>query len=82
MNLKSIFSDNEILTIYIEGAIDSTNASEAEAQIMELYHAQTAKAMVLDVEKLKYISSSGLRVLLKLRKLEQNLELVNASSEV
>ena len=82
MNLKSIFSENEILTIYIEGAIDSTNASEAESLIMELYHAQTVKAVVLDVEKLKYISSSGLRVLLKLRKLEQNLEMINASSEI
>jgi uncharacterized protein (TIGR02172 family) len=38
--------------------------------------------VVLDAEKLNYISSSGLRVLLKLRKLEENLKLINATPEV
>lgn len=80
--MKTNFSEDQILTIYLEGAIDSNNAPEAETQIMELYHAHSAKAVVLDAEELKYISSSGLRVLLKLCKLEKNLELVNASSEV
>lgn len=82
MNLNANFSDEQILTISIEGSIDSANASEAETKIMEYYNAHTAKAVVLDLGELKYISSSGLRVFLKLRKLEQNLELVNVSSEV
>lgn len=80
--MKTNFSEDQILTIYLEGAIDSNNAPKAETQIMELYHAHSAKAVVLDAGELKYISSSGLRVLLKLCKLEKNLELVNASSEV
>ena len=82
MNLKASFNEEQILTIYLEGAIDSATAPEVESQIMEIYNAHTAKAVVLDAEKLRYISSSGLRVLLKLRKLEQNLELINASPEV
>ena len=82
MNLKANFSEEQILTIYLEGAIDSATAPEAETQIMEIYHAHTATAVVLDAEKLRYISSSGLRVLLKLRKLEENLKLINASPEV
>ena len=82
MPLKANFSEDQILTIYLEGAIDSVTAPEAEKQIMEIYQAHTAKAVVLDAEKLSYISSTGLRVLLKLRKLEQNLELINASAEV
>lgn len=82
MNLNANFSDEQILTISIDGSIDSANASEAETKIMEYYNAHTAKAVVLDLGELKYISSSGLRVFLKLRKLEQNLELVNVSSEV
>ena len=82
MNLKANLSEDQILTIYLEGAIDSATAPEAEKQIMEFYHAHTATAVVLDAEKLRYISSSGLRVLLKLRKLEQNLKLINASAEV
>ena len=82
MNLTTNFSEDQILTIFLEGAIDSTTAPEAETQIMDIYHAHTAKAVVLDAEKLRYISSSGLRVLLKLRKLEENLKLINATPEV
>lgn len=80
--MKTNFSEDQILTIYLDGVIDSNNAPEAETQIMELYHVHSAKAVVLDAGELQYISSSGLRVLLKLCKLEPNLELINASSEV
>lgn len=82
MKIKANVSEDQILTIYLEGAIDSATAPEAEMQLMEIYQAHTAKAVVLDAKELRYISSSGLRVLLKLRKLEQNLQLVNASPEV
>ena len=82
MNFKANFSEDQILTIYMEGSIDSNTAPEAERQIMEIYNAYTSKAVVLDAEKLTYISSSGLRVLLKLRKMEQNLKLINATPEV
>ena len=82
MNIKANFNEEKILTIYLEGAIDSATAPDAEKQIMEIYHAHTARKVVLDAAELRYISSSGLRVLLKLRKLEQNLELINASAEV
>ena len=82
MNLKANFSEDEILIIFLEGAIDSATAHEAETQIMEHYNAHTAKEVVLDAGELRYISSSGLRVLLKLRKLEPNLKLINATSEV
>ena len=77
MKMRANISEDQILTIYLEGAIDSATAPEAETQLMEIYQAHTAKAVVLDAEELRYISSSGLRVLLKLRKLEQNLQRVN-----
>ena len=82
MNLKTNFSEDQILTIYLEGDIDSATAAQVEMQIMEIYHVHAAKEVVLDAEELRYISSSGLRVLLKLRKMEQNLKLINASPEV
>ena len=82
MVMKVNYSEDQILTIYLEGAIDSATAPEVEAQMMEMYHAHDAKAVVLDAGALRYISSSGLRVLLKLRKMEENLQLINASAEV
>ncbi|MBQ9346857.1 MAG: STAS domain-containing protein [Oscillibacter sp.] len=52
------------LTIGLEGRIDSDNASRFEK---DLFAAPDA-APVLDAEKLEYISSAGLRVLMKLRR--------------
>ena len=37
MNLKANLSEDEILTIFLEGAIDSATAPEAETQIMDVY---------------------------------------------
>lgn len=82
MTLNATINEENILTIHLEGSIDSVTAPEAEKQIMEIYQAHQAKAVVLDAEKLRYISSSGLRVLLKLRKLAGNMELINASTDI
>ena len=64
--------------IFLEGRIDSNNASQLEAELME------APADVeLDAENLDYISSAGLRVLLKLRKkINKPLTILNVSNEV
>ena len=80
--MKVNYSEDQILTIFLEGDIDSATAAEVETQIMDIYNAHSAKEVVLDAENLRYVSSSGLRVLLKLRKLERNLKLINASPEV
>lgn len=82
MSFNFTFSDEQILTIFLEGAIDSANAPLVESRIMEIYNAHKAKGVILDGGALRYISSSGLRVLLKLRKMEPSLELINATPEV
>lgn len=66
------------MKIFLEGRIDSNNANELEAQLMEAY-----PDVEIDAEKLSYISSAGLRVLLKLRKkLNKPLLILNVSNEV
>ena len=74
--------ENGVLTVFLEGRIDSTTAPAAEAEIEALREAADHTRMVLDAENLEYISSAGLRVVLRLRKNEPTLEVVNASSEV
>ena len=73
--------ENGVLTIGMEGRIDTTNAAQAEEEIQKL-EAQDHGKVVLDAEKLEYISSAGLRVILRLRKQEPELAIVNASPEV
>lgn len=72
------------LTIFLEGRLDSNNANEIDAQITEAVSQNpTASKIQIDVEKLDYISSAGLRVLLKIRKqVKKPLPVLNASNEL
>lgn len=54
--------DNGILTITLEGRMDITTAPDLEKEIKDSLDGVTE--LVFDLEKLTYISSAGLRVLL------------------
>ena len=71
-----------VLTASLAGHIDSGNAAQAEQELRELRREAPEAAVVLDLEKLTYISSAGLRVILRLRKEQPELKIVNASPEV
>ena len=76
-------TENNTLTIYLEGRIDTNNAAEVENEIMEAVGANADGNLVIDAEHLEYISSAGLRVLMKLRKSAgKSLPIINVSSEV
>lgn len=81
MNWIDMKIDNGLLTVLLRERIDSSNAGAVEAEIEEV-RTQAHTAMTLDAENLQYISSAGLRVILRLRKNEPTLTLINASSEV
>ena len=74
--------ENGKLTIALSGHIDSSNASEVEQEIGAVRAAQPHSALALDMEELEYISSAGLRVVLRLRKAEKEFSLVNVSAAV
>ena len=60
--------DKDILYIAVEGRVDASNAADAEKKIFEIKNAYADKYVVLDAEKLEYVSSAGLRVILKAQK--------------
>ena len=74
--------DNDILYIALEGRIDATNATEAEEKIFNIKNENTGKHTVVDAENLEYISSAGLRVILRLRKEEPKLAIINVAADV
>ena len=74
--------DKSILYIAIEGRVDASNAAEAENKIFEIKAANEDKHIVVDAEELEYISSAGLRVILRLRKEEPTLAIINVASDV
>ena len=73
---------NAVLKIYLQGRIDSNNAAERESEIMSIVENNPHQSLVLDLDELEYVSSAGLRIILKLKKLDKTLSLINVSSEV
>ena len=74
--------DKDILYIALEGRIDASNAAKAEEMIFDIKNEQEGKHTVMDAEGLEYISSAGLRVILRLRKEEPQLAIINVAPEV
>ena len=61
MNVN-IKADGNIVIISIEGSIDSKTAGDLQSQIME--KVSETNNVLLDLTKVDYVSSAGLRVLL------------------
>lgn len=83
MSLKIEKKNTETKTLALIGRLDTVTAPELEAEISTIL--PTAESLVLDMEKLDYISSAGLRVILKTQKaLEKKagLKLTHVSNEV
>lgn len=74
--------EKDILYIAVAGRVDASNAAEAEQKIFQIKDANPDKHVVLDAEDLEYVSSAGLRVILKLRKAVPKLAVINVVSEV
>jgi uncharacterized protein (TIGR02172 family) len=79
----SINEKNDKLEIRLEGRIDSNNAPDVEQEIMNALDSNAGKEPVFDAENLEYISSAGLRVLMKIRKkLNKPVDVINVSRDV
>ena len=71
------------LVIFFDERVDTKNAAEVEAAIKKIVAANPALNLEFDAENLEYISSIGLRILLKFRKLaKKNLVVRNVSKDV
>ena len=74
--------DKNILYIALEGRIDASNAAQAEEKIFGIKNENPGKHTVVDADNLEYISSAGLRVILRLRKEEPKLAIINVAPDV
>ena len=75
--------ENDKLTLYLDGHIDSSNAAQFEAEAMGALSQYPGADIDVDCSDLEYISSAGLRVILKIKKEKgDKLTVVNVSPEV
>lgn len=76
-------TDGGILTIFLTGDIDAQNAAEVQEEILKIMASHKEKNLVFDAKELSYISSAGLRVILKVQKqLEENISVINVSPDI
>lgn len=75
-------NNDKTLKIKLPSRIDSNNAQAEEANLREAVDEFKPLALELDASELAYISSAGLRILLRLRKDFPDLSIKNVSSEV
>jgi uncharacterized protein (TIGR02172 family) len=81
LNIKANDS-SEYAVVSLEGRIDSTNSDQFEKDLFAIT-AASQKDISFDAEKLEYISSAGLRVLLKLQKTKSRpISVFNVSRDV
>ncbi len=74
---------NGKLIIDLAGKIDTNNATAAENEIFEIIGSHEGLEVVFDAGNLEYISSAGLRVLLKVQKtMKNNITVLNVSRDV
>ncbi len=66
LNIKNNREDAR-LTVTLEGRLDTTTAPDLEKNLQESI--QSVEELVMNFEKLDYISSAGLRVLLSAQKI-------------
>ena len=59
--------EDKMLTVTLEGRLDTTTAPQLEAELKS--DLPDVTSLVMDFEKLEYISSAGLRVLLSAQKI-------------
>ncbi|MBR3173596.1 MAG: anti-sigma factor antagonist [Eubacterium sp.] len=70
------------LKIVLDGRIDSTNAADVEKQLDDIVNENSFEELIIDAQKLEYISSAGLRIILRLKKNNASLKIINVSSDV
>lgn len=74
--------EKDVLVISIEGELNSVNSESIGEEIDKIIASQSFKSLVLDFDKVSYISSAGLRIILKLKQRYDDFSVINASLEV
>ncbi len=74
-------SDN-LLTLFFEGELNSYNADVIEKEVDEVLSSSKFQTLNLDFAKLHYISSAGLRIILKIKQKHDDSHVINANLDV
>ena len=74
--------ENNTLTLYLEGELNSYTSKDIEKEIETIMSESTFNKVVLDLKDLVYISSAGLRIIVRIKQKYDDTSLINTPSGV
>lgn len=74
--------DNGLLTIHLEGEMNSYNSEMVEKEIEKIVTANSFSSLKIDMEKVSYISSAGIRVIVGMMKICPDIVLAKVGESV
>ncbi len=74
--------EKDVLTLFLEGELNSFNSEDVEKEIEEILKTNSFKSIVLDLKDLTYISSAGLRIIIRLKQQCDNTSIIHTPKDV
>ena len=74
--------ENNTLTFYLEGELNSYTSKDVEKEIETAMSENTFDKVVLDLKDLVYISSAGLRIIVRIKQRCDDTTIINTPSAV
>jgi anti-anti-sigma factor len=74
--------DNGILTIIMEGELNSFNSEDVEKEIDGVLSQNDIRSIIIDMGDLRYISSAGLRIIVRLKQSYDDTRLIRVPDNI
>ena len=74
--------ENNTLTFYLEGELNSYTSNDVEKEIETAMSENAFDKVVLDLKDLVYISSAGLRIIVRIKQRCDDTSLINTPSAI
>jgi len=74
--------ENNTLTFYLEGELNSYTSNDVEKEIETVMSENAFDKVVLDLKDLVYISSAGLRIIVRIKQRCDDTLLINTPSAI
>lgn len=79
--MKHTFNNN-IITLFLVGELNTSTSPVMEKEIDEILKNKNVESLVLDLKDLIYISSAGLRIVVKLKQKYDNISIIHCNEDV
>ena len=80
--MKKHVLENQTLTLFLMGELNSFNADDEEKKIESIIEGKELSSIIIDMGELTYISSAGLRIIARIRQRYDDVTLINVPESI